>query len=140
MIRNQIGEFEFISLSRAISGVVQQTSREVRPGVKGVTLWKTGKRAEPFALMSQVDAADIDAAEDLLHQYEDLVGESAVPVNWNGKNLAPRLVVVLNVEPVEEGIFGTLIGIGGLLGNSNGFCRCVWTLQPIDPDQDQASY
>ncbi len=140
MIRNSIGEFEFISLSRAISGVVQQVAREVRPGVKGVTLWKTGKRAEPFSLMSEVDTADVDTAEDLLHQYEELVGESSVLVTWNGKNLAPRRVVVLNVEPVEGGIFQTLIGIGGLRGNSNGFCRCIWTLQPIDPEQDQASY
>lgn len=139
MIRNQIGEFQFISLSRAISGPVEQLAREVRTGVKGVTLWKTGKRAEPFMLVSEADTADVDAAEDLLHQYEDLVGENPVPVTWNGKNLAPRLVVVMNVEPIENGIFQTLLGIGGLLGNSNGFCRCIWTLQPIDPNQDHSA-
>lgn len=140
MIKNKIGDFEFIALSRAISGPVQQLAREVRPGVAGVTLWKTGKRAEPFGLMSEVDVADIDAAEDLLHQYEAIVGESTQLVTWNGKNLAPRRVVVMNVEPIENGIFATLLGIGGVLGNSNAFCRCLWTLQPIDPDQDQASY
>lgn len=140
MIRNQIGEFQFINLSRAISGPVQQLVREVRPGVRGVTFWKTGTRAEPFQLLSVVDAADCDAAEDLLHQYEAIVGADPVAVIWNGKNLAPRKVVVMAVEPLEEGIHQTLIGIGGTLGVSNGLCRCVWTLNPIDPDQDLASY
>lgn len=140
MIRYSIGTFEFINLTRAISGPVQQLVREVRPAVKGVTLWKTGKRAEPFSLMSVVDTADCDAAEDLLHQYEELVGANPVPVVWAGKNLAPRLVVVMDVVPLEEGICATLLGIGGTRGTSNGLCRCAWTLQPIDPNQDLASY
>lgn len=131
MIRNQIGEFQFISLSRAISGPVQQLVREVRPGVQGVTLWKTGERADPFMLISTEDTADADAAEDLLHQYEALVGEKAVQVIWQGKNIAPIWVVVLAVEPLEEGIHATLLGIGGTLGSSHGMCRCVWTLQSI---------
>jgi hypothetical protein len=139
MIRNLIGDFPFIHLTRAIGGVAEQLVREVRPGVKGVTLWRTGKRAEPFALVSVVDTADCDAAEDLLHQYEDLVGQNPVPVTWEGK-LLPFRVVVLHVEPLEEGIHQTLIGVGGVRGTSNGLCRCVWHLQPIDPDQDIASY
>lgn len=140
MIRNQIGEFTFINLSRAISGPVQQLVREVRTGRNGVTLWRTGKRADPFQLSSVVDTVDCDAAEDLLHQYEASVGQNPVLVTWNGKNLNPLKVVVLNVEPVEEGIYATLIGIGGTLGSSHGFCRAIWTLQPVNPFQDLASY
>lgn len=139
MIRNKIGDFSFIHLSGAITGPVQQVVREVRPGVKGVTLWRTGKRAEPIVRASVVDTADCDAAEDLLHQYEELVGQNPVPVLWEGKLLA-RKVVVMDVQPLEEGIHQTLLGIGGTLGTSNGLCRCLWFLQPIDPDQDLASY
>lgn len=140
MIRNQIGEFTFINLSRAISGPVQQLVREVRTGRNGVTLWRTGKRADPFQLSSVVDTVDCDSAEDLLHQYEELVGKDPVLATWQGKNITSRLIVVLNVEPHEEGIYGTLIGVGGTLGSSRGMCRCIWTLQPIDPFQDTASY
>lgn len=139
MIRNAIGEFQFIYLSRAFSGPVEQLVREVRSGVAGVTLWKTGKRAEPFSVLSKVDAPDCDSAESLLHEYEALVGRQAVPVTWYGKNLAPLQVVVLGVEPLEEGVCQTLLGIGGTLGNSHGYCACVWHLQPIDPNQDLAS-
>lgn len=140
MIRNQIGEFQFISLSRAISGPVQQLVREVRTGRNGVTLWRTGKRANLITVVSAVDAADGDSAEDLLHQYEALVGQNPVFVVWQGKNLNPLKVVVFHVEPLDEGIHATLLGIGGTLGSSHGFCRCVWTLQPVDPFQDLASY
>lgn len=140
MIRNAIGEFQFIHLSRAFSKPVQQLAREVQSGVKGVTLWRTGKRADPISLVSVVDAADCDAAEDLLHQYEELVGGDAVSCVWEGKQLAPLRVVVLGVEPLEDGIHQTLIGIGGILGSSNGLCRCLWHVQPVDPDQDLASY
>lgn len=140
MIRNQIGDFQFIYLSRAFTGPVEQLLREVRPGVAGVTLWRTGKRADPFSVLSKADSADCSSAEDLLHQYEQLVGLKAVGVIWSGKNLAPLQVVVLGVEPLEDGISQTLLGIGGILGNSNGFAACVWHLQPIDPNQDLASY
>lgn len=138
MIRNQIGEFTFINLSRAISGPAEQLTREVRSGVKGVTLWRTGKRANPINLVSVVDVADIDSAEDLVHQYEALVGSDPVNVVWNGKKLAYK-VVVMAVEPLDEGVHATLIGIGGTRGSSNAMCYCMWTLQPIDPNQDLAS-
>jgi len=128
-----IGAFEFLRLSRPLSRPTQKLVRELRPGTSGVTFWRTGKVAGPVQIASAVDAAQIEAAEGLIHQYELLVGADPVPVRWGGINLVDILAVIHDVQPVEGGIFATLLGVGGLLGTSRGFCRAVWTIEPIDP-------
>jgi hypothetical protein len=139
-----IGEFQFINLSRLPSGPMRRTSREVRPGVNGGTLWDSGVRSEPIQVVSVVDVATISDAVDLVRQYEAAVGETPLPIKFAGDGLNGLLVVPVDVQPLEQGVHATVIGCGGTVGgNSNALCRAVWTLQPIHPaketNEDQSS-
>ena len=128
-----IGAFEFISLSRVFSRPTQKLVREARPGSSGVTFWRTGKRAEPVQIESAVDVGNIEQAEALIHAYELLVGADPVVVRWGGLDLPDILAVVHDVQPVDHGVFKTLLGIGGVLGTSQAFVRALWMIEPIDP-------
>lgn len=128
----RLGDFSFINLTRALSRPVERLEREIRLGTSGVTFWRTGKRGEPFQLASVADVADVDAAQDLLAEYEDLVGGDPVNAIWADR-AHESLVVVHNVMPLEGGLHATLIGIGGLLGSSNALLRAVWLVETIDP-------
>lgn len=129
----QIGDFEFISLSRVFPRPTQKLVREKRPGLHGVTLWRTGRTGEPFQITSAADCASLEAAEALLHLYELLVGADPVVVRWGNLDLPDILAVVHDVQAPEGGIFRTVLGIGGLLGTSQAFCRAIWTVETIDP-------
>jgi hypothetical protein len=133
MTKFRLGDFEFVSLSRALSRPVQSIEREVRPGANGVTLWRTGKRGQPFVLMSFVDCTDTEAALNLLAQYEQLVGGDPVTAKWAGHEIAELLVFVHQVLPDEQGLRATLLGIGGKEGTSHAFLRCHWLVETIDP-------
>lgn len=128
-----IGAFRFISLSRVFSRPTHKLVREARPGVSGVTFWRTGKRAEPVQIASAVDAASVEQAEALIHAYELLVGADPVAVQWGGLDRPDILAIVHDVQPIENGVFKTLLGIGGTLGSSQAFVRASWTIEPIDP-------
>ena len=128
-----IGDFHFISLSRAFSRPVWQIEREIRPGFDGATFWRMGRRSEPMPLRSVVDVADLDAALATLRAYEQLVGENPVTVKWADRDLAQMLVFVHGVVPEEGGLHATLLGIGGLQGTSHAFLRCIWLVETLEP-------
>lgn len=132
----QIGPFDFINLSRAPSGSMLTIEREVRPGVPGVTFWGVGRHSEPYAVASVRDVQDADAGHLTLAAYEAIVGTGPVQLVWNGR---PRQVIVHRVEPLDNGVYQTLIGLGGILGTSNGMLRCAWLLEdlPVQEQQQQ---
>lgn len=127
----RIGEFEFVSLSRALSRQKQQLERELRPGTDGVSLWRTGRRGEPFELVSFADVESVSAAQALLARYEDAVGGEPVEAVWADDEFE-GLLVIHNVLPVPGGCRQTLIGVGGLLGSSHGYLRAVWLVETVD--------
>lgn len=130
----RLGPFQFISLSRAVSRPVHRVERELRPGIDGVTFWRTGRRAEPFDLVSVVDTPDVGGALALLAAYEDTVGSDPVEAVWADLALPELLVLVHNVVPLDEGLHATLLGLGGVNGVATfGLLRCQWTVEPIDP-------
>lgn len=131
-----IGDFEFITLSRAISRTAEQVFLEVKPGVDGTTVWQGGRRGEPFQLISAVNPADINSADDLLTAYQALQGQNPVNVKWAGRVLNVKVLVV-DVQPIDGGMFATLTSVGGLApgNNTSAFLYAVWTLLPIDPNQ-----
>lgn len=133
----QIGDFPFINLSRAISRPRERVSLERKPGVDGTTVWQTGKAGEPFTLVSSVNPPDITSADALLVQYQALTGQSPVLVKWANSVLNNVKVLVLDVQPLDEGMFATLIGIGGITPGTNSLAMLYaqWTLLPLDTTQ-----
>lgn len=129
----KIGDFQFINMSRTLSGPMARLARETRPGVNGCTLWHTGVRSEPIQLMTMVDTADVVAAASLLRSYEAAAGGDPLAVEFAGDFLDGLKVVIADVQPVDGGVTQTLLGIGGTLNGSQGLLRCVWVLQPIHP-------
>lgn len=127
MAQFQIGDFDFINLSRPPSKAMKRTEREARPGVANVTMWGVGSMAAPFALISSRDAIDMDDAQNILALYEAIVGGDPVALVWAG--YSHGLVYVHNVAPLDDGIFATLQGLGGVLGTSNAKIHCQWVLE-----------
>lgn len=133
-----IGQFDFINLTRAISRPHEHLSLERKPGVDGVTVWQLGKAGEPFSLVSSVNPPDIAAADALLVQYQALIGASPQNVKWANSVLNGIKVCVLDVQPIDEGMFATLTSVGGIAAagaNTAAFLYAVWTLLPIDINQ-----
>lgn len=129
----QIGDFEFIDLKRAISRTYEHVSAEKKPGVDGTTFWQLGKSGEPFTVLSCVNAPDIDAAESLVAAYQALIGQNPVTVKWANKLLDLK-VMVMGVEPLDQGVFATLTSVGGIYPpgtNTRGFVYAQWILHPI---------
>jgi hypothetical protein len=138
MSQFSIGPFEFINLSRPPSRSKLRTEREIRPGVAGTTMWGLGRQAAPYQTMSVCDVEDAAAGELLLEDYEAIVGTQAYELYWAG--VFNSMVYVHDVVPLENGIYQTLQGIGGILGSSNGMIRCIWTLEALQvqpPQQEQ---
>lgn len=131
----QIGDFEFINLSSAISRPYERVSLERKPGVDGVTAWQNGRAGEPFVLVSSVNPADINSADSLLVQYQALIGQNPVTVRWGGNALNGIKVLVVNVQPLDGAMFATLTAVGGINANSRAMLYAQWTLLSLDVNQ-----
>jgi hypothetical protein len=130
MSQFQLGPFAFINLTVPV-GLKERLARDVRSGVDGVTFWKTGKRGEPFSLLSVTDVANVAAAGVLLDGYHEAVGE-LLDLTWAGLPIQGVQFLVLDVLPLPQGMHATLLGIGGTGGTSEALLRCQWILEAID--------
>lgn len=134
----QIGDFQFINLSRHPGRPHEHVSLERKPGNDGTTVWQTGKAGEPFTCISSVNPPDVAAGESLLVQYQALIGQNPVAMKWANINQDAIRVLVLDVQPMDHGLFATLTSVGGVAAagaNTAGFLYAVWTLLPIDAAQ-----
>lgn len=130
-----IGNFDFINMSRVPSGAMTQLDREVRPGVNGVTVWDTGSRSTPFQVLTAADTVDVLNARAALRQYQAIAGRNPVELWFAG--VFDSMVIVHHVDSIDDGIYQTLLGVGGRLGTSHGMIRALWTLEywPNVPQQ-----
>lgn len=138
MAEFSIGEFEFISLSRAIPRPTKKIVREVRAGVAGTTFWDTASRGTPFTVLSIVNADDVSAALDLFEQYQALKDEfEPVQVTWDGNLLDPVRLMILDVDVIEHGLYATLMGIGGVADTpSFGMLKCRWEVEAVNMSEE----
>lgn len=136
-MENKIGDFQFISLSQPPQPVLERLEILARPGVNGVAIRKTGRRGEPFPLVSTVDHRSLQAAIDEIKKYARLVDDDPVSVTWSGIGLDAMGIKcqVLAVRPLR--LSGLATAVGGLNPPSRALLVCVWDLLPIDTD-DQA--
>lgn len=134
MAQFSIGIFEFVNLSRPPSTRMFQTEREVRPGVEGVTFWGLGRRSSPYQLTSVRDCIDVYDALQTLANYEAAAGLDPLLLTWGGTQWG--LVFIHDVVPLDNGLYATLLGVGGTLGTSRAMLHCVWTLEFV-PGQPQ---
>ncbi len=132
----KIGNFQFIDIGHFPIGQKQQVAMESRPGVDGLYFWLTGKRGQPFSVTTVADVENVFAAGVLMTQYEEVIGQ-VVPIVWSDRYL-PKQYVVVDVVPVPDGIRQIVLGVGGLLGTSQGICTAQWTLAaaPLDLEVD----
>lgn len=116
----------FNSIDRMPHGPEVDWVREVRAGVDGTSLWAVGTRGREFQVRTVRDTVDQSQAINLILTYQGLVGLGPVPIVYQGVTM-PWLVKVLSVEP--ERTAATVLGRGGILGNSRGICIARWRLQ-----------
>lgn len=94
-----------------------------------MAVWKTGKRGDPFAIVSVADEPNITAAYNRYRTYETLVGGGPFIIIWANVTEVSFKVVPISVRLIE--CTKMLIGVGGLAGG-NSLVRAEWTLQPIE--------
>lgn len=104
-------------------------SVEARFGVDGVSMWKTGMRANPFPVFTSVDLATRAAALDLYRLYEQQVGQDSVTITWANDVTSSLRYVVLAVRLIS--IDQLVKAVGGLNGGAV-LLRCEWLLQPVE--------
>lgn len=134
----QIGDFQFINISRHPGRPYEQTSLERKPGNDGYTVWQLGKAGEEFNVLTSVNPADLAYAEAMLVQYQALIGQNPVTMRWGDMAQDAIRVLVRNVQPVDGGLFKTLTSVGGITAagaNTAAFLYAMWTLLPLDATQ-----
>lgn len=129
---DRIGDFTFLKLSGHPLQPKAEWDLEVRPGVDGIGLWRTGIRGEPFQIWSLVFTYNLETAQALYNAYVAHTNvSSGLVVRRAGLDNACRYKV-LDVKPVE----GSPRRIVGYVGGDNQtyFAEliCVWTLLPLD--------
>lgn len=128
MPRYYIGQYPFVSMSQFPIAEKSSIEIESRPGVNGLYFWDTGKRGRPFQVQTFADVFNVESAGLLMTQYEQEIGK-VVPVMFAGIFM-PNQYMVIDVEPVAEGIRQVAAGVGGLSFPfvSGGIVQAVWTL------------
>ena len=129
---NSIGEFQFIALQGHPIPPREQPEVISRGGVDGVGVWRTGKRGEPFELVSQVDVASMDGARRLFKQYVDTIAQDPVVLVQDNYDYSAEgwKVVVLDVQQRQR--HAIISAVGGLNSPSRAFLECAWKLVAIE--------
>jgi hypothetical protein len=128
MLYNALGPFQMLFIKGEVVLPQQRSELIERPGVAGVGLMRTGRRGEPFALRSKVDAPSLWDGQELLRQYELIVGGDPV---YLVKDDIPYsdLFFVLAMRPLVCHALGG--GIGGLNEDALAWVEADWELIAI---------
>jgi hypothetical protein len=131
MTFDQIGEFQFVSMSRMPEIVRQSLAVVARPGVDGVAVWKTGERGKPFTIRTLVDCFNVLDGLDTWRSYRDLIGEPPQTAVWADLNfdVSNLRFFVLDVRLAANRRI--LASDGGLLENAGAILECDWDLLPV---------
>ena len=131
---NQIGPNYFLSLDGGVETIKPENELLRRPGVPGVGLLLTGIRGRDFTDRSRVDAATVQAAEDMYVDYTNLIG-TLQPVAQYGKEFTDYGYgfLVRDVRKLE--LRALSLFVGGLNPPSFGWLVCEWTLVCVALDQ-----
>lgn len=123
-----IGQYPFVSMTQFPIAEKATIEIESRPGVDGLYFWNTGKRGRPFQVQTFADVNNVQSAGLLMTLYEQEIGK-VVPVMFAGIFM-PSQYMVIDVEPIPEGIRQVAAGVGGLSypSTSAGIIQAVWTL------------
>ncbi len=125
MSASSIGPFPFIRISEFPLPPQEQMELESRAGRHGMAAWLTGFKGQPFAVESIADTINGVAAANAITNYTALVGANPQTVVYGGVTL-PYQVLVKGIEPLE--VTQTILGVGGLLGLSQGLVIARWRL------------
>lgn len=129
----KIGEHEFKFLSGPPEKPVQQCEPIMRPGVRGVGVYRLGVRGRPFYLRSEVDLDDKADALEKLDEYQASIAKDPVNVIWADKDAETDRhfkVIVLDVQLAGVPMsYPTCVGgINVADGQPGVWLVCDWTL------------
>lgn len=128
MPANAIGPFTMLRIDGSLEMVQPNFDIEVRAGVDGQAVYRTGWRAEPIRLMSAVDVLNQGQAEVEYEGYITKLGEAhkiwqAWVTPWNTKFL------LLHVTKVR--IQNHLFAVGGIRNGATTLV-CAWDVLPVE--------
>jgi len=133
----EIGTFEFVALKGNWIPPAEQIQVDERPGVDGTEAVKRGRKGRPFPIVSQVDAANINAAYSLFQQYQGLIDGDAVEMTLNSVDSGTLdfKVLVLDVQPLQ---IRAMRGAVGYVKNppSLAWLECAWTLLAVPVEEE----
>ena len=131
-LENKIGIHQFISLDGEIVAPAQVKVVDDRYGVDGSEFILTGKKGQPFTLVSSVDCEDYADAVATLNAYKQLIEEGAVEVVQGGVSSDDfgYAVNVLNVNGRPQVLAGIAVG-NSFSSGKQGFLTAQWTLVAV---------
>ena len=98
----------------------------------GTGIIRTGKRGQPFEMISGVDVATKAAAESLVASYRSILNQGRYTLVWGGTNYQAAhntLYVPLHLEPqMIQSCSGMT---GGFVTGSGFWVEILWTLVPV---------
>lgn len=133
---NAIGPYSFVAMSGRLDVPTEQIDKIKRPGVDGIGLWKTGRRAEQSQVRTVIDATTLSEARSKLIDYRSLIGADPVPViqdDWffdaaNGCRFAVLAVRETQIQEVAT-ICG---GLNVPTGDNGAKLVCEWDVIAVE--------
>lgn len=120
-----------IRVDGELSVPIEQFDLEVRAGVNGTSVYKTGTRSDPIRFLSTVDVITWESGEQLYLDYTQIIGQR-VEVVRNGITWKTVDFLVLSIRKLR--LQNNLFAVGGL---RNGIARltCGWDMLPLEVEE-----
>lgn len=121
-----IGSYNFVTLKGAVNlGSGENLEAITRANVDGVAYRKTGKRGEPFEMISAVDLTSYSSAATTYENYKALQG-TLQTLTIEGGTIYTNMAILNVVEVARQPI---ITSSGGQNANSTVLLECRWLLQ-----------
>lgn len=120
--------FPFLTLQGVLVPSRQTVEREIRPGVDGIGLWKTGKRGEPFRIATSLDCATVAAAGQVFAAYHASI-TSKKNLYYAGAFWGTVLIYDVVMREVRK-LTTRVGGINGS-GSSGAMLFAEWTIETL---------
>lgn len=122
--------FPFLTIQGALVPSQPTADREVRPGVDGIGLWKTGNRGQPFQIETSLDCVSLAAAGTAyvayltaIHTKKDLYYCGLL---WG--TVVIHAVTLVGFRTFEAGVGG----VQGFSGAAGTLLTAQWTIETLD--------
>lgn len=133
-MQNAIGNFTFIALLGNPVPPKGQPQVIARPGVDGVGIWRSGKRGEPFKMVSQVDAPSMRVARNAMAAYVASIEQNPVALIQDDYDYSSEGWKVVVLDVVQRQCHAIISAVGGINPPSLAYLEAEWALVAVSSE------